>query len=110
MKRILYFIVSVLFLASCSNQEDLSSLKPPTEKKSKLETFSVFGEVHNAMLKEADANFNEPNAETSTKEEALNHVLGFQKRAFKILFFPTRINNISNKELRNIKISIVPKT
>lgn len=80
MKHFLYLIVSLFFLVSCSNQENVSSL-PKVEKKGGFETFAIFGDVHNTMLKEADLNFNEPSTtiETSTKEDAINCVLEFHK-------------------------------
>lgn len=80
----------MLVLASCSNQEDLSSQKPPIEKKSNFETFAIYGEVHNAMLKEADANFVAPTEIASSKNEAIEHVLEFQKKNVETLSIPSK--------------------
>lgn len=85
MKSILYFVVALLVIAGCSNMDENLSNKPTIEKKSNFETFSIYGKVHNEMLNDADLNFFEPETFATTKVDAINQVLSFQKESVKKL-------------------------
>lgn len=81
MKRFLIFVVSLLALAGCTNQEELAQEKgTPTGKKSNFETFAIYGETHNALLHYVSTNFSEPQSDPASKGEALDYVLSVQKK------------------------------
>lgn len=78
MKKIFYFMLVLLSLTSCANQEENSMETPSTEKKSNFETFAIYGEVHNALLRHMETNFSEPQVTSITKDEAVDYVLAIQ--------------------------------
>jgi hypothetical protein len=79
MKKILYFAVVLLGLASCTNQEEIQMDAPPTAKKSNFETFAIYGEVHNSLLQYMSTNFYEPEQTPTSKNEAVDYVLAIQR-------------------------------
>lgn len=79
MKTILYFIVVLLGFVSCTNQEEIQMDTPPTEKKSNIEIFAIYGDVHNALLQHMSTNFSEPQQIPMTKNEAVDYVLATQR-------------------------------
>lgn len=79
MKKFLYFMVVLLGLVSCTNQEEIPLETPPTEKKSNFETFAIYGEIHNALLQHMSTNFSEPQLAPTTKDEAIGYILALQR-------------------------------
>lgn len=77
MKKFNCFIAALLCLVSCNNQTELS-MEVPVEKKSNFETFAIYGEVHNSLLQYVAENFNEPEVDPASLDEALDYVLEIQ--------------------------------
>lgn len=109
MKKFLFYLVSMLLLASCSNQEDLVSQEPNLKGKANFKTFAIYGEVHNKMLEEAATSFTESNTDIQSKDDAINHVLNFQKKCVSNLALPDKDKQILAEGLGYYKNYYVTK-
>lgn len=80
MKKFLYLMVAMLALVSCSNQEEIQGDAIRSRSAGNLETFAIYGEIHNEMLQYMSTHFTAPSTEPATKAEAIDYVLSVQRK------------------------------
>lgn len=102
-----FFIGILLCLFSCTNNE----VQPIVEEEttSNFETFKIYGELHNAMLKQITANFSEPTGTSKDKESALNYLLSMQQNDVSALPLSSRQKELLSNELETYKSLYVTK-
>lgn len=78
--NLIAILIACLSLVGCATNSEIPDGSEKVNNDN-FELFAIYGEVHNAMLRQAKTEFNAPSVSPKTKEEALNYVLSIQQEA-----------------------------